>query len=195
MGCQKCTVVGQQFPGAKRTSFPYFDCPLRTDISFRNRLTPEHHREHSILEELPIDMVNDFATSDSLHLFFLGVMKNCLLKWLGIHDKFEYKWTSADIALMNQLLKQCDSEMPSDIHRRVRVLDYIKFWKGTELRTFLLYVGIVVLRQTLRREEYEHFLQLYCAVTLCSNDQYLKYIDLIEELFLEYCESYKFYCK
>lgn len=48
---------------------------FRSDERFRNRFQPQHHNEYSILEELPIDMVCDFVTSDALHLFDLGIMK------------------------------------------------------------------------------------------------------------------------
>lgn len=48
---------------------------LRTNDQFRNRSQVEHHRELSALELLPIDMVRDFITSDSLHLLDLGVVK------------------------------------------------------------------------------------------------------------------------
>lgn len=48
---------------------------LRTDESFRNRLQPNHHSEYSILEQLPIDMIRSFPTSDALHLLDLGITK------------------------------------------------------------------------------------------------------------------------
>lgn len=48
---------------------------LRTDANFRDQYQPEHHHIHSILEELPIDMIKSFPTSDALHLFDLGIMK------------------------------------------------------------------------------------------------------------------------
>lgn len=48
---------------------------LRTDAGFRNRYQPEHHHTTSILEQLPIDMIKSFPTSDALHLFDLGIMK------------------------------------------------------------------------------------------------------------------------
>lgn len=57
-------------------SFPFINCPLRTNISFRGRLQPSHHKEYrSIIEDLPIDMISCFPTSDPLHLLELGVMK------------------------------------------------------------------------------------------------------------------------
>lgn len=46
---------------------------LRTDEQFRRRFQPQHHKGYSILEELPIDMVRSFVTSEPLHLFDLGI--------------------------------------------------------------------------------------------------------------------------
>lgn len=125
-------------------SFPHTCEEKRTDTSYRNRANPGHHREFSIIEELPIDMVKDFITSDSLHLFHLGIMKKLLLVWLGESENFEFKWKQNDITNINRLLAKCNADMPSDVHRAVRDLNCIKFWKGTEFRSFLHYVGMVV---------------------------------------------------
>lgn len=82
-------------------------------------------------------------------------------------------WTEDDIEHLNGMLRNQNSDMPTDIHRSVRSIDCFAFWKGRELRTFRLYVGVVVLRHVLRAEEYNHFIHLFCAVTLCSTDKYL----------------------
>lgn len=171
-------------------SFPHIDAEKRTDTGFRNRANPEHHREYSIIEELPINMIDDFVTSDSLHLLHLGVMKKLLLIWLGESDKFEFRWTKDDIMKMDNLLTKCNEDMPADIHRAVRTLNCIKFWKGTEFCLILQYVGIVILKQTLREKDYLHFLKLYCAVILCSNNKYLKFLNLAKILFEEFIEEY-----
>lgn len=47
----------------------------------------------------------------------------------------------------------------------------------------------------LRAEEYEHFIKLFCAVTLCSTEKYLKKnrtkkIELVRDLFNEYVEEF-----
>lgn len=56
---------------------------LRTDQWFRQRYQPEHHKQRSILEDLPIDMVKQIVISDSLHLLDLGIMKrlNLISQW------------------------------------------------------------------------------------------------------------------
>lgn len=171
-------------------SFPRINADRRTDQSFRNRYDADHHRELSILEELPINMVDDFITSDSLHLLHLGIMKKCLLIWKDGLYKFEHKWTEQDTSEINRVFANCNSCMPSDIHRSVRKLDCLKFWKGTEFRTILHYLGVVVFKSVLREQEYNHFLKLFCAVILCSNDNYLKYLHIAKTLFDEYVEDY-----
>lgn len=171
-------------------SFPRINADCRTDSSFRCRVNSEHHREKSILEELPINMIKDFSTSDALHLLHLGIMKKCLLIWKDGLDKFEFKWTEQDISRINNELAICNSYMPSDIHRSVRNLNCLKFWKGTEFRTMLNYLGIVVFKSALREQEYNHFVKLFCAVILCSHDKYLRYLDIAKTLFDQYVEDY-----
>lgn len=74
-GCQKCTVRAKKSKEADRMYYPLYECPLRTDISFRERHHSLHHKQYSIMELLPIDMVNQFITSDPLHLIELGIVK------------------------------------------------------------------------------------------------------------------------
>lgn len=155
-GCQKCTTRGVYCKKSHRMSFPRINCENRTDYAFRIRSVPDHHREYSIIEELPIDMVDDFVTSDSLHLLHLGLMKKCLEIWTDGSKSFKHKWTGENITELNESLRHCNSQMPTDIHRAVRTLDVVKYWKGTEFRSLLNYVGIVLLKPVLRKEEYEH---------------------------------------
>lgn len=68
-------VVGQWDKKGRHMSYPRFDCPRRTDESFRNKTDEDHHKEDTPLTDLPIDMVEDVVVADSLHLFDL----------LGIH--------------------------------------------------------------------------------------------------------------
>lgn len=76
-------------------------------------------------------------------------------------------------------------------------VEYQLKWKGSEYRNFLLYVGMVVLNNFLKQEEYQHFLKLCCAVTICSSDIYREYVirkdnrpSLSDCLFNDYIEQY-----
>ena len=56
-------------------TFPEFNAELRTDLSFRNRLQPEHHKEErSKLEELEMDLVFD-VPEDEMHLIDCRVLR------------------------------------------------------------------------------------------------------------------------
>lgn len=114
----------------------------------------------------------------------------CLLRWLEGEKHFAKIWKPADINQINILLKRCNEFLPKEIHRKIRSLKHIHYYKGTEFRTFLLYVGIVVLKQHLPVSQYQHFLTLFCAVTICSSDKYKRFLPKAKELFVEYIEKY-----
>lgn len=176
-------------------SYPQINCAKRTDESFRKRLQPEHHKIQSIIEELKeIDMVADFPTSDPLHLLELGLMKRCLFRWNYGTKTYRNHFNKYELKNLNELLVQANKQMPSEIHRSVRTFDSLHDWKGTEFRTFLLYVGIVILKDHLIANEYIHFLKLICATTLCSTDFFRIHVQsndgLAQCLFEDYVESY-----
>ena len=75
--------------------------------------------------------------------------------------------------------------------RQTRSLEDISRWKATELRTFLLYVGIIVLKDVLNPKLYKHFLSLSLAIRmLCeeNNDFRTTYLSHANKL-LEYFVS------
>lgn len=105
------------------------------------------------------------------------------------HDR-RFEWSEAEQRQINHLLVQFNRELPSEIHRAIRSFEYIKRWKGTEFRTFILYVGIVVLKDFVSAELYDHFLQLHCAVSICHSNTYKKYLLIAKQLFDEYIEKH-----
>lgn len=64
-------------------------------------------------------------------------------------------------------------------------------WKGTQYRAFLHYVGIVVLKDYLQRDVYNHFLLLFCAATICSAKRYFKLLPLARDMLNQYIEIFK----
>lgn len=189
-GCAKCTTIGEWDKKGHHMSFPRIDASRRSNASFRNREDEDHHKEDSLMEELSINMVEDFPVSDALHLLDLGIMKKCLVGWTLGSFNFRTKWSGRDIDQISNLLLLYNSFKPIEIHRAIRKLDSLKHWKGLEFRTFLLYLGVVILKDFLSAESYNHFLILFCAVTLCSSKFYDKQTDLADILFREYIEQY-----
>lgn len=83
-------------------------------------------------------------------------MKRCLLGWRdGTFRNYRLKWSTHDTATISKFLYNC--KMPNEIHRAIRRLDYLGHWKALEFRTFFYYIGIVILRDYLPNDVYEHF--------------------------------------
>lgn len=53
-----------------------------------------------------------------------------------------------------------------------------------------MYAGMVILKDFVPMDEYELFLKLVCAVTICSTKTYAPYLPLARELFIEYINGY-----
>lgn len=149
-----------------------------------------HHKIDSPLLKLPIDMVQDFPVGDSLHLIDLGIMKRFLIGWRdGNFGKYLTKWCARDIVTINIFLRQC--KMPSEIHRAVRQLDTLAHWKGSEFRTFFFYLSVVILPDVLSPDVNEHFLTLFCAITICSTQKHRFLLQLSKTLLYNFVERYK----
>lgn len=190
-GYQKCTIVGKYSYVSHCNIFSKTDCPKRSDKHFRERAYEGHHKYSSPLESLPINMIDDFPVADSLHLIDLGIMKRCLLGWRdGTFRNFGMKWSANDTLNISKFLRQC--KLPSEIHRAVRGLDCLPQWKGLEYRSFFYYIGIVILKKFLPYNVYEHFLVLFCVITICSSKVYTDhFLELADEMMQHYVEEYR----
>lgn len=199
-GCQKCFAVGSYDANVRRTYFSDFGKNKRTDLDFRTRSQPIHHREKSVLEDLQningqplIDMIKSFPTSDPLHLLEEGVMKKLLFIWRKGTSIFKKKWSNQIQLYVSTLISFLNKELPSKINRKVRALQFINYWKATEFRTMLLYYGIVIFKDVLDGQTYIHFLQLCLATRICSSKTYLKNINfknVARKLFEAFCNNF-----
>lgn len=170
--------------------FPNSRSPKRTDEGFRMKSYGNHHKTDTPLLKLPIDMIEDFPVSDSLHLVDLGLMKRLLVGWRdGNFPKLLTKWSAHDTQKVTHFLLTC--KLPSEIHRCVRGLDELLHWKAVEFRSFFYYLSIVILPDVMSKESYEHFLYLFCAITICSCQKYSSLLDLSYELALYFVENFK----
>lgn len=183
--CNFCCVEG--IYDDNRMSYADLDCALRTDTNFRNQLQEEHHKGKSIVELLPINMVEDFP-NDYLHLILLGITKKLLKTWT-LGSNFDAKLSAAQIGLANMRLLDILNSQSCEFARKVRDLGCLQFWKGTEFRTFLLYTGPVILENILSPEAYCNFLALHCAVRICSSSLVDSHLTIAERLFRIFAEG------
>lgn len=85
--------------------------------------------------------------------------------------------------------------MPSEIQRAVRGLEDLPHWKGTEYRTFLLYVSLVIFNKFVKKRYlFDHFLLYFCSIHICSRtDQCDGNYEIARAMLKEYLEKFKQY--
>lgn len=181
-GCSKCLQIGSKIENV----IVYSDTPgeKRTDEMFKNRTCPEHHSKifrnrASDLEEAGINMVTQFPI-DPMHLIDLGVMRKMLNLLVSNME------TEEEILLTNNLLSVV-GYIPNEFGRKPRPIDELKRWKATEYRQFLLYTGIVVLKDVVSDDTYYHFLLIHCAYRLlCCPYSFENNLDASEKLLSDF---------
>lgn len=112
------------------------------------------------------------------------------MRWLGKLKTKDKLWNDRQINQISISLIQTNHTRPHEIHRSIRSLRHVHYWKATEFRTLLLYNGIVTLKFFLPANEYQLFLKLVCAVRICSSKVYVQFLPLAHQLFIEYIEGY-----
>lgn len=144
---------------------------LRTDDTFRNRENIQHHAvnyQHrpNVLEELGVGMVSQFPV-EPMHLLDLGVTL-AMLKNIKAGHCYGAAPTRQALAELSQRLIETAAFIPKEFARRPRTLQELPRWKATELRQFALYTGMVVLKNVVNQEIYDHFLHYVCAYRMLA---------------------------
>lgn len=177
--CEKCTEPGE-YHG--RVIFKNISAIKRTNESFRRQLDEDHHTGASPLLTLPINLVNGFPI-DYMHNVCLGVMKKMLNTWIS--GTLKVRLRSYSVNLISENLVSLKSCIPVEFNRKPRTLNELARWKATEYRTFLLYIGPIVLKNVVDIAVYEHFLLLHCAITILLSQEHFKNFGSVAKTFLE----------
>ena len=99
-----------------------------------------------------------------MHLVYLGLMRRLLHLW--INGPRNIKIGQLSINEISTLLVRIAPHMPIEINRKPRPLQDLERFKATEFRTFLLYTGIVVLKDVLNYDLFKNFVLLSFAINL-----------------------------
>lgn len=67
---------------------------------------------------------------------------------------------------------------------------FVRLHLGLEFRTFLLYLGPVILKDFLPPDDYVNYLYLFCAIRICSTEKTLQLLDVAENILKDYIEQY-----
>ena len=184
-GCDFCSTPGELIQG--RMTFCYLKGPLRTNDQFRERTDEDHHKGYSPLEELPIDLINDFPT-DYMHSVCLGVVRKMLFLWRDQGRGFGIR--NQNISTININIQNLSKFWPVDFNRKPQSLQNLENWKATEFRHFLLYVGPVVLKREIPDYMFGNFMILSFAMNMILNKElnavYNEYADYLLKLFVKH---------
>ncbi|KAK5641543.1 hypothetical protein RI129_010090 [Pyrocoelia pectoralis] len=184
--CTKCCVEGDYMDN--RMTFLETNAALRTNEKFRQRVYEDYHKGTSILEKLDVDLVGDVVL-DYMHLVCIGVIKK-LLKLL-VHGPMDVRLKLCQIDKINENIRKARTFIPTEFSRLPRGLDEIDYWKATECRLFLLYIGPAVLYGNMRKRVYKHFMSLHMAMRiLCCQHLCISYNAFARNLLLYFVKNY-----
>lgn len=88
------------------------------------------------------------------------------LLWFWCKGPNDMRLGPRTIARMSEILQSFQERCPNDFVRKPRGLKHALQWKATEYRQFLLYTGVIVLKDRLPEKMYVHFLTLHVAITI-----------------------------
>jgi hypothetical protein len=127
-----------------------------------------------------LDVVSAFPL-DYMDLVCLGVTRKLITLWMH-KGPMQTRLPSKSIHVLSKLLLDLKPFIPSEFVRKTRHIQDICRWKATELRLFLLYIGVVVLKDILNKNIYTNFLSLYISMLILLIPDYMCYIDYAESL-------------
>lgn len=162
--CSKCKVAGSRY--GNFTIFLGINHIHRSNDEYAKCIDEDHHKNgYSPLTRLPLGLVSN-VTFDYMHLVCLGVMKKLLTTWVTGKYTKNTKFSARQLSLLSKRLQIIAAYCPREFARRPTFIhEYHKF-KATEHRQILLYTGVVVLKDILRKSAYIHFLFLHAALRI-----------------------------
>lgn len=192
-GCERCTVVGEHH--CNTLVFPNTDSPKRTDLSFKDRLDLNHHKTLTVtpLEKIiGFNMVSGFVI-DYMHCCVLGVMKRILNRLnQGTRNKKRVNLDTAARRNHDDVLSKCREYLPSECNRKLEggLASYVH-WKASELRIYLLYIGVIVLKskKVVAKDFYKNYLKFCLAMRLLLSDFQESNLIVIEEMLIDFVKE------
>lgn len=125
---------------------------------------------------------------DYLHVVLLGVVRKMLRMWSS--GKTFSLLPNMAIKAISKRLEFINKTQPKEFQRKTRKLSELNYYKGTELRTFLLYSGPFVLKGILDKVKYEHFMLLHNAVLILCGEKFEKYLDIAQKMLVKFVHDF-----
>lgn len=168
-GCSVCLHPGKRLSNNTRVYTPDSVHPERTHsqiVAAATRAEETNIPEKGIMGRCPLTPILDLVTSipiDYMHCVLEGVTRSLMRFW------FDSKHHGAPYYI-GRSLKQIDHELmkqrpPKEFSRPPRsVSKHFKYWKATELKQWLLYYSLPLLKGALPSLYWHHYSLLVCAM-------------------------------
>lgn len=167
-------------------AFLDLDAPLRNDNDYRARIYDDYHHSESVMEMLPIDMINQFPP-DYLHCVLLGV-ENWVLQFIRDAPK---TLSSADYIEISRRITKFNETQPVEFQHKLRsFIDSLGLMKGTEFRQYLLFVGPLLLRGIVDEEKISNLITLQIASTIFSHKRFAIYYNEADMLMRKFITDF-----
>lgn len=164
--CERCCTKGIWKAG--RVCFNDFTAPPRTDQEFSQQRYEDNHQTGISPLSTIFGCVTGFPL-DYMHLVCLGVMKR-IVKFWKTEKTSTGRLSQVQLAQISTSLEQLNGQMPSEFARQPRSLKKSDRWKATEWRQFVLYTGMVVLKNVVSLSCYHHFMCLCIAMSILLDE-------------------------
>lgn len=178
----------QDIPAPRRT-----DGEIRQDMILAARL---QERVHGVKRPSIMALLLDFDLSkgfvvDSMHNVYLGVIKRITdLILNGAASNTWYVGSPRNMALIDHRLLQC--KPPTRISRLPRSVKYLKLWKASEWRNWLLYYCLPCLDGIVQNKYLENLALLSEASYILNSDSILVTdMEKAKGLLLEFAQGYE----
>jgi len=163
--CERCTVHGEWLG---RVIYPIENSELRSDSSFYNQTDPDHHVGVSIITNLKVGPISQIPL-DYMHMICLGVVRKLVRQW--VKGKLSNRLPNRDKKLISNRLLLFRKSFPSNFQRKPRSLWEIDHYKASELRTILLYTGVLAFKDIIPKSNYKNFLLIHSAMFILLSDK------------------------
>jgi hypothetical protein len=169
VGCSWCRQNGSY--EHNRICFQSIRCQPRTDYSYNNVSENNQIQVSPFLNIIP--MYSCFPV-DFMHAVCIGVVKKIMNFYFTKLKGFHLSCTllPRQVEVINTIILYIRKYFCSEFQRKPRIIHDLAYFKATEFRMFLLYVGPLVLKNVLTDVYYNFFIQLHFAMYVFSSPRY-----------------------
>lgn len=179
-----------------RMCFPYSEpdkrSKIRTHSNYTNRTQISHHVMSSVnscISEIPkIDIVNNFSL-DYMHMICLGVTKKLILLWMK--GPLRVRLPSSKINQLSNLVVNMRKHFCCEFSRKPRKLEEVCRWKATEFRSFLLYIGPLILKGIVNDACFNNFMALNIAMIILLSPNFGSFVEYAQEMLNYFVKTFE----